>query len=106
MNPLERVLQGTRDRDPAVGPGEGVERQMDRVTCRLRIGEILSREGKITEAQITEGLREQLVSGERLGRCLLRLGHVSEDAFLSSLGEQLALERVSLARLKVPAEAA
>ena len=72
---------------------------------RPRIGEILSR-GGLTEAQLLDGLREQRNSGERIGRCLLRLGFVSEEDLLGSLAEQLGLGRVSLGGLKVPPEAA
>jgi type II secretory ATPase GspE/PulE/Tfp pilus assembly ATPase PilB-like protein len=73
---------------------------------RPRIGEILSRSDGLTEAQLLEGLREQKSSGERLGRCLLRLGSISEDLLLTALSDQLDLERVSLGSLKVPHEAA
>src|SRR5262249_43154829 len=72
---------------------------------RLRIGEILVRRGTATSSQVETGLREQRDSGERLGRCLVRLGYLSEDLLLSTLSEQLGLERIDLARLEVPAEA-
>jgi type IV pilus assembly protein PilB len=73
---------------------------------RQRFGEILARQGGITEAQIDEGLREQRASGERLGKCLLKLGYLSEDDLLRTLSDQLQLARLNLARLKVPSEAA
>jgi type IV pilus assembly protein PilB len=78
---------------------------MHEASGRLRIGEILAGSGEITQDQLTEGLREHKTRGERLGRCLIRLGHASEDAVLSSLARQLRLERVDLARLEVPPDA-
>ncbi len=73
---------------------------------RERLGEILSSGGSITPDQLTEGLEEQRLRGDRLGRCLVRLGFLSEDALLTSLSEQLSLDRVSLASVKVPPEVA
>ena len=72
---------------------------------RLRIGEILAGSGEITEDQLAEGLRVHKSRGERLGQTLIRLGHASEDAVLSSLARQLRLERVDLTRVEVPADA-
>ena len=72
---------------------------------RPRIGEILSGNGCITEAQLSEGLREQRTSGERLGQCLLRLGFLTEDVLQDSLARQLDLPRMSLQSLKIPPEA-
>ena len=68
---------------------------------RPRLGEILARGGGLTASQIDEALRRQRASGERLGRCLLQLGHVSEDDLLRALGEQLKLNRTSIAKAKV-----
>ena len=73
---------------------------------RPRIGEILSRTGTITGDQLAEGLEEQRLRGDRLGRCLMRLGFLSEEALLSSLSEQLSLDRVALPGMKVPPETA
>jgi type II secretory ATPase GspE/PulE/Tfp pilus assembly ATPase PilB-like protein len=73
---------------------------------RLRLGEILASAGAVSEEQLAEGLRESRARGERLGRALLRLGYATEDAVLAGLARQLSLERVDLARLPVPPEAA
>ncbi|MBN2490891.1 MAG: Flp pilus assembly complex ATPase component TadA [Planctomycetes bacterium] len=72
---------------------------------RPRIGEILLDAGALTERQMDDGLREQRSTGERLGRCLVRLGHLREEALLEALGRQLGLEVIELGRLKVPDEA-
>ena len=69
---------------------------MYRGQLKARLGEILVRDGAVTQAQVEDGLRTQAQSGERLGECLRRLGYLSEDSFLASLAEQLDLERVSL----------
>ncbi len=72
---------------------------------RPRLGEILARGGGLTVSQIDEGLRQQRASGERLGRCLLQLGHVSEEDLLRALGEQLKLSRAPLAKARVAPDA-
>ena len=75
---------------------------------RPRLGELLRQRG-LTDTQIREGLAEQERGSqdrrERLGRCLVRLGHVSETHLLEALGEQLGLDVVDVARADVPAEA-
>jgi type II secretory ATPase GspE/PulE/Tfp pilus assembly ATPase PilB-like protein len=73
---------------------------------RPRLGESLLQSGSISTAQLEEALAEQVQSGERLGRCLVRLGHISEDTLLGSLARQLNLARLDLQRLRVPPEAA
>ena len=60
--------------------------------------------GAVTEAQLEEGLKEQRACGERLGRCLVRLGHLSEEALLPLLAEQLGLQRAPLSKVRVPPE--
>ena len=72
---------------------------------QLRIGEFLVQAGVIDAAQVDEALLEQGTSGERLGRCLLRLGHVSEEQLLSGLADQLGLETVDLENRAIPEDA-
>ncbi len=55
------------------------------------LGEILIRAGQATAEQVEEGLKQQQASGERLGRCLLELGYISEETLLQSLAEQMQL---------------
>ena len=52
-----------------------------------RFGELLIRDGTVTEEQISEGLKAQAQSGERLGQCLRRLGYLTEESYLASLAE-------------------
>ena len=63
---------------------------------KARFGELLIRDGAVTEEQISEGLKAQTQSRERLSQCLHRLGYLTEESYLASLAEQLDLERVSL----------
>jgi len=83
---------------------EALER-LSRSTERRPLGEILVGSGHTTAGAVEEALVAQRSSGERLGRCLLRLGHVSENALLASLADQLRLELVDLAALDVPRDA-
>jgi type IV pilus assembly protein PilB len=79
---------------------------MQHLQQRPRLGEILVGAGSATAEQIDEGLREQRSSGERLGRCLRRLGYLSEETLLGSLARQLDLQRLDLARIRIPDEVA
>jgi len=72
---------------------------------RPRLGEILVESGALTEAQMKEGLREQLDTGDRLGRCLIKLGHLTEEMLLEGLAKQLHLDFVELPRVDVSHEA-
>ena len=68
---------------------------------RQRLGDMFRQSGLLSEAQLAEGVREQASTGERLGQCLLRLGHISESSLLSTLGQQLRLETIELSRAGV-----
>jgi type II secretory ATPase GspE/PulE/Tfp pilus assembly ATPase PilB-like protein len=56
--------------------------------------------------QLADGLREHSTiarngAPERLGRCLVRLGHLAEESLLAALAEQLSLELVDLSAAKI-----
>lgn len=63
---------------------------------RIRIGELLVEQGIITEEQLEQALREQQVTGRKLGQTLAALGYVREDDLLEFLSRQLGLPRVDL----------
>jgi type II secretion system protein E len=65
------------------------------------IGEFLVEQGLITQAQLEEALHEQARSGELLGSILIRHGHVTEQAMMAMLAEQLSLPHVTLASAKI-----
>ena len=58
---------------------------------RQPLGEILVREGYVTQDDIDYALQEQRMAspGERLGTILLRLGRITPNDFARALGRQL-----------------
>ncbi|HOO27695.1 MAG TPA: ATPase, T2SS/T4P/T4SS family, partial [Lachnospiraceae bacterium] len=63
---------------------------------RVRIGDLLIREGLITEGQLSVALREQKIRNTKLGETLIALGFVSQDAFSDVLSSQLGIATVNL----------
>ncbi len=63
---------------------------------RPRLGDLLLAKGMITEEQLDEGLVEARVSGDLLGRILLRHEWIFEDELARALAEQLNLPYVNL----------
>ncbi len=71
----------------------------------MRIGEILVREGQLTQQQLAQALRVQGLLGSRLGTSLLEEGLVTEDTLLAAVGRQLSTPTVSSSELAgVPPE--
>jgi hypothetical protein len=62
---------------------------------RTRLGELLVREGKISEADLKEALEAQVIHGGRLGTNLLELGLVDEPTLAAALGKQLGVQHAS-----------
>ncbi|TBR16681.1 type II secretion system protein GspE, partial [bacterium] len=62
----------------------------------LRLGELLVREGLITEAQLEKAIAHQKKEGGRLGEILVLLGLVKEDQMVAVLGKQLGIPYFSL----------
>ena len=52
---------------------------------KLKIGEILRKEGQISKNQLDEALAIQQKTGARLGRILIHLGHIEENTILKVL---------------------
>ncbi|PSQ93834.1 MAG: MSHA biogenesis protein MshE, partial [Proteobacteria bacterium SW_6_67_9] len=65
---------------------------------KIRLGEVLVRDGLISEDQLKTALGEQKRRGRRLGNTLIDLGYATEDEVLDSLARQLELKRVDLSR--------
>jgi type IV pilus assembly protein PilB len=63
---------------------------------RKRIGEVLVEQGLINEEQLQKGLEEQKTSGLRLGKCLVKLGYISEMKLVDILSAQLDIQHVVL----------
>ncbi|MEL6186932.1 MAG: hypothetical protein AAFU79_20090, partial [Myxococcota bacterium] len=56
-----------------------------------RIGDLLVQEGLVNEEQISEALKAQEDTGNRLGTNLVQLGYLSAEDLASFLGQQLGL---------------
>lgn len=61
------------------------------VRTHLRLGDILVKEGLLTDAQIKEALNLQKTTGKRLGEALISLGMVTEEQMAEVLGRQLGI---------------
>jgi len=71
----------------------GAQIQLDQ---KKRIGEVLIDQGLINAEQLNAGLEEQKLSKLQLGKCLVKLGFISEDKLVDVLGAQLDIQHVVL----------
>src|SRR5690348_12362525 len=62
----------------------------------MGVGTVLLERGVISTAQLERALAEQRTSGERLDRVLVRLGFVTREQVLASIGEQFHMPVVDL----------
>ncbi|HET7487300.1 MAG TPA: ATPase, T2SS/T4P/T4SS family [Acidimicrobiales bacterium] len=63
---------------------------------RLRLGELLLKDGLVTRPQLDAALAEQRRTGERLGRLLVAAGVLTEGQLLGVLAASLGVEAVDL----------
>jgi type IV pilus assembly protein PilB len=70
-----------------------------------RLGDLLLEESLVTEAQIQKAIEEQQKSGEPLGRILVRMGFITEEALYYFLAIQFGTEYVDLGGLELKPEA-
>lgn len=63
---------------------------------RKRIGEVLVDQGLISENQLQLGLEEQHRNGMQLGKCLVKLGFITEVKLVDVLSAQLDIQHVML----------
>jgi type IV pilus assembly protein PilB len=66
-----------------------------------KLGEILVREGLITQDQLKKALLEQKSSGMRLGYTLVKLGFIEETEVTKMLARQYRIPAVDLSRFEV-----
>jgi type IV pilus assembly protein PilB len=69
---------------------------------RPRLGEILLQAGVLTPEQLEDGLRYQKETGQRLGECLVRLGHARQEDVTRALARQAGLPFVDVRRGTIP----
>lgn len=66
-----------------------------------RLGELLLEENLVTEGQIQKALEEQQKTGEPLGRILVRLGIITEDALFYFIAIQFGMEYVDISNIEI-----
>lgn len=64
------------------------------VRKKIRLGDVLIQEGKITQEQLDTALKEQKIKGKLLGDTLVDLGYVSQDDMIDVLCRHLNVEYV------------
>jgi len=64
---------------------------------KMKIGEILRKEGQISSTQLNEALDTQKKSGGRLGSILIRLGYIEDDTILKVLSRVHNFPAVNIA---------
>ena len=73
---------------------------------KIRLGELLVREGSISEDQLQTALVEHKKRKTKIGRTLIDLGFLSEDRLLGALAQQLRIPLVDLRQLPFDFETA
>jgi type IV pilus assembly protein PilB len=62
----------------------------------MRLGELLLKQGVISEDMLSQALEEQKKAGTRLGTTLISLGYISEEELLKTLSKHFGVESVDL----------
>ena len=73
-------------------------------TKKIRLGDMLVKEGLISEDQLMSALAEQKSTGHKLGRTLVTMGLVDESRLLTLLAEQLKVPFINLSTYDLRAE--
>ena len=74
-------------------------------TTKMRIGEMLLKQGYINEEQLNKALEMQKTSGKRLGRTLVDLGFMPEERLIEILSMQFEVPYVKLENFIIDADA-
>ena len=75
------------------------------VRKKIRLGDVLIQEGKITQEQLDTALKEQKIKGKLLGDTLVDLGYVSQDDMIDVLCRHLNVEYVNVAAASIDEKA-
>jgi type IV pilus assembly protein PilB len=62
----------------------------------MRLGEVLVKQGLISEDMLAQALEEQKKDGTRLGTTLIKLGYVKEEDLLNALSKHFSVRSVDL----------
>ena len=71
---------------------------------KLRIGDMLTQQGLLSDSQLQLALADQKNSGRKLGRTIIDLGFVEEDKLLKLLSEQLKIPFVDIKHFQFDTE--
>ncbi len=71
---------------------------------KVRLGEILTQQSLLTDAQLQDALAEQRKSGRKLGRVFVEKGFVSEEQISTALARQLQVPYVNLKHFVIKPE--
>ena len=63
---------------------------------KIRLGDLLIRQGLLTQEELQDALQEQKITGRKLGRVIVDSGLVTEEAISKALARQLGAEFVDL----------
>jgi MSHA biogenesis protein MshE len=63
---------------------------------KIRLGDLLIKQGLLTQDRLENALKEQKITGRKLGRVIVDSGLVSEEAISKALARQLGAEFVDL----------
>ena len=72
----------------------------------MRLGELLTAAGTITNEELEKGLALQKQSKERLGTVLISNGIITEDQLIEALQMQLGIDYIDLTKVHIPTELA
>ncbi len=68
---------------------------------KIKLGDLLVSAGAITEEELMEALSKQKELGMKLGQTLVQLDYISQDILNATLQQQLGIEFISLAGVKL-----
>ncbi|MCR4715785.1 MAG: Flp pilus assembly complex ATPase component TadA [Lachnospiraceae bacterium] len=68
---------------------------------KIKLGDLLVSAGAITEDELMEALSKQKELGMKLGQTLVQLDYISQDILNATLQQQLGIEFISLAGVKI-----
>jgi type IV pilus assembly protein PilB len=93
-----RARSSHRSQSPAPAGAPPADARRNRL---LPLGDLLVGHGLITRAQLTEALKAQKSSADKLGSILVRLKFISEEQLVGFLSQQYGIPSVTLASITV-----
>jgi len=98
---MRGIPQNDRSRPPAVPSPPIRFMAVPNSTASERIGDLLVRDGLITQEQLNKALQEQKQNGTRVGYNLVKLGFIQEIELTKILAKQHKMPAVDLSRFEV-----